>query len=79
MFERSFAIPDVRGVLEHGELIEDYPDATPYPSRLLLGWTPDRRPLHVVVGRNPEAVCFVVTVYEPDSAFWADEFRRRKR
>ena len=38
MFQRSVSIEDVQDVLENGVMIESYPDDTPYPSRLLLGW-----------------------------------------
>ena len=37
MFERSVTRADVREVLATGEVIEQYPDDTPYPSRLILG------------------------------------------
>lgn len=78
MFERQITIEDVRGVLETGETIERYPDDTPYPSRLVLGWR-GRRPLHVVaadVVERDEIV--VITVYEPDQALWGPDFRRRR-
>ena len=64
--------------LAAGQPIEDYPDATPYPSRLMLGWC-GSRPLHVVVADNPSAgETIIVTVYEPDPARWEDGFTRRK-
>ena len=39
---------DVRHVLQTGEVIEEYPDDTPFPSYLILGFVGDR-PFHVVV------------------------------
>jgi hypothetical protein len=51
MFERRISINDVNAVIGRGETIEDYPDDSPYPSRLLLGWR-GGRPLHVVVADN---------------------------
>ena len=38
---------NVQAVLESGEAIAEYPDDTPYASRLVLGWA-GPRPLHVV-------------------------------
>ena len=38
MFERQLSVEDVEAVIDSGETIEDYPDDTPYPSRLVLGW-----------------------------------------
>ena len=78
MAERGITVDDVRAVLATGETIEDYPDDTPYPSRLLLGWVSER-PLHLVVARSGAAdEMIVVTVYEPDAARWDTEFKRRR-
>jgi len=38
MFERGISETDVNRVLVDGEVIQTYPDDTPYPSRLMLGW-----------------------------------------
>jgi hypothetical protein len=79
MHERSVSIEAVRTVLEKGETIASYPEDTPYPSRLLLGWD-DSRPLHVVMAEVPgvqEAI--VITVYEPDRFVWEDDYRTRRR
>jgi hypothetical protein len=79
MFERRIGMEDVRRVIEHGQRIEEYPDAMPYPSRLVLGWS-GSRPLHVVAAEDTSAgETIIVTVYEPDPARWEDGFRRRKQ
>jgi len=53
MFVRSIAVTEVRTVIEQGDTIERYPQDTPYPSRLVLGfavgarctsWWPTMRP-----------------------------------
>jgi hypothetical protein len=78
MFERGISVDDVRQVLAIGETIEDYPEDTPFPSRLVLGWR-ESRPLHVVFADNRlEQEIIVVTVYEPDPARWDPDFRRRQ-
>ena len=57
----------------------DYPGDTPYPSRLVLGWR-GGRPLHVVAAYNAtDDETIVVTVYEPLTADWELDFRRKKR
>ena len=38
MFVRSITPAEVRTVIEQGQTIERYPEDTPYPSRLLLGF-----------------------------------------
>ena len=79
MFERGITEADVHTVLSEGEEIAAYLDDTPYPSRLLLGWL-GAAPLHVVAAYNAQDdEQIVITVYEPDSALWADGFRRRKQ
>lgn len=79
MFERQISPEDVRFAVESGETIQEYPDDTPYPSRLILGWK-SQRPIHVVVADNePGNEKIVVTVYEPDPNQWTDDFKRRKR
>ena len=78
MFERGITHEDVTRALVEGEMIEHYPDDSPYPSRLVLGWIEDR-PLHVVVADNTkENAEIIITVYEPDSAAWEPGFERRK-
>ena len=46
MLERSISVADVLIVLNSGATIEDYPEDTPFPSRLTLGWAGER-PVHV--------------------------------
>jgi len=77
MFERNISAEDVRKVLSVGAVIEEYPDDTPYPSRLIFGWC-EGRPIHVVVAINEEERSVVVlTVYEPEQEKWDVDFARR--
>ena len=60
-----------------GEVIEEYPDDKPYPSRLIYGRTNSERPLHVLCAFVPEdGLAVVITVYHPDPERWIDERRR---
>lgn len=75
---RGISIHEVRRVLGTGEVIEQYPGDTPYPSRLMLGWN-NGRPLHVVAADNPAArETIVITVYEPDPAKWHPDWKTRR-
>ena len=79
MFARAISEADVRGVVETGRVIRNYPDDTPYPSRLILGFA-GTRPLHVVAADVPgtdEVV--IITVYEPDPSLWNDDFDQKVR
>jgi hypothetical protein len=78
MFQRGISPEDVRAVVATGEVIRHYPDDTPYPSRLILGWR-SNRPLHVVVADNHEAQeTIIITVYQPDPDQWEEDFRSKK-
>lgn len=78
-FQRGIPRDEIRGVLETGEIIREYPDDTPLPSYLVLGWTEDDRPIHVVAADDEEEdVTYVITVYEPDPDLWTDDFRQKQ-
>lgn len=78
MFERGISRDDVREVILHGEVIREYHDDQPYPSRLILGWK-GSRPLHVVAADNESLnETIIITVYEPDPALWEADFRTKK-
>ncbi|MFH1737776.1 MAG: DUF4258 domain-containing protein [bacterium] len=64
----------------NGEVIEDYPDDTPYPSCLVYGQTFGGDPVHSVWAfneRNRWAV--LITVYRPDPNRWIDWRVRRPK
>jgi hypothetical protein len=78
MFSRSVGVSEVAALIAEGEVIADYPDDTPHPSFLLLGFV-EGGPVHVVVAKNKRTSdCYVVTVYVPDAAVWSDDFRTRR-
>lgn len=78
MFERQISTEDVREVIENGEVIREYADDMPYPSRLMLGWIGER-PMHVVAADNPtDSETIIITAYEPDPAMWEADFKRKK-
>ena len=79
MFERQISDDDVRHVLETGEVIEEYPDDIPFPSRLMLGWR-GFRPLHIVIADNADTdETIVITAYEPDLDQWEPGYTERKK
>lgn len=78
MAERDISREDVETIVNSGEIIREYADDTPLPSRLILGWSEDR-PLHVVAADDTESnETIVITVYEPDADIWNDDFRSKK-
>lgn len=78
MAERGFSPDAIKAVIKNGTVIKDYPDDTPYPSRLILGYDGER-PVHVVSAYNPaEDKEYVITVYEPDALRWSNDFTERR-
>jgi hypothetical protein len=77
MAQRGFTEAGVAAILSAGEVIERYPDDTPYPSYLVLGVLA-RRAVHVVAADRPDsAEIIVITVYEPHPTLWDATFRKR--
>ncbi|GAB4436599.1 MAG: DUF4258 domain-containing protein [Anaerolineae bacterium] len=63
-----------------GEVIEDYPDDTPYPSCLIYGNTFDGEPVHSVWAYNQSNKWAVlITAYRPDPARWINWRVRRPK
>ncbi len=78
MENRGISVSDVLHVVDSGGQIEQYPEDTPFPSALMLGWIRERA-LHVVAARDAaNDVTYIVTAYEPDPNEWNAEFRRRR-
>ena len=62
----------------HGEIIEDYATDHPYPSCLILGFSPSGEPIHSVWAYNSSnSWAVLVTVYRPDPERWTDWRERR--
>ncbi len=77
MFSRGITPEDVATVCRVHEVIKEYPEDKPYPSRLILGIA-GKRPLHVVIADVPETEeRIIITVYEPDEMKWDDAFQER--
>ena len=78
MLQRGIRALDVEAVVAHGDILENYPDDTPFPSRLLLS-APGTRPMHVVAADEPGTdITYIVTAYYPDPTQWDADLRRRR-
>ena len=80
MLEEEVSIDDVVSVTlaEEAEVIEDYPNAFPYPACLVLTKLENGEPFHLVWAfEPPSGYAVVVTVYRPDPALWSADFRER--
>ncbi|WIG58690.1 MAG: hypothetical protein OJF49_001436 [Ktedonobacterales bacterium] len=78
MFERGLSTADILSVIQQGEVIEDYPNDTPHPSCLLLGFV-GATPIHTVIAKHAATGrCIVVTVYVPNPTRWSADFKIRR-
>lgn len=63
----------------NGEIIEEYPKDSPYPSCLIYGKNYKNEPIHSVWAYNKETMGVVlITAYRPDPKRWVEWKRRRK-
>lgn len=76
MISRNILVDEVVAVIEWGEVIANYPDDKPYPSKPLLNFI-NGIPIHVVVAQNDNNECVVITCYFPDSALWDIHFKTK--
>ena len=79
MFTRSISDECVEYILRSGEVIEDYPQAFPFPAKLLLGHY-DGRPIHVVAAENSsQQQVIIITAYEPTLKKWESDMKTRRK
>jgi hypothetical protein len=79
MVSRNISDIDVKVVIQNGEIIREYPDDKPYPSKLLFAMV-RHRPIHVVVGKVEETGdCIVITVYVAGEDIWEPDFKTKKK
>lgn len=79
MFERNITLEDIRDVVHYGQIIEDYPDDTPFPSGLWLGRDAHGRPIHVVVANNAaDNQYIIITAYHPNPLLWSSDWTTRR-
>ncbi|QSV44552.1 DUF4258 domain-containing protein [Geobacter benzoatilyticus] len=78
MLERGISRQMVLTCLSDGDVIEVYEKDKPLPSALLLGF-PAGGPLHVVAAYDETSeICYVITVYRPDSRHFEADFKTRR-
>ena len=79
MISRNIPADDVLRVIEFAEVIADYPNDKPYPSKLLLNFI-NGNPAHVVVAQNTSnGECIVITCYFPDATLWDKDYKVKIR
>jgi len=81
MFFRRISKDEIKRTIAYGDVIEEKPDDTPFPSYLILDFVAGR-PIHVVFSYDEENdTGYVVTAYIPDIhdiQIWTDNFSKRR-
>lgn len=77
MDQRGITLEELKEVIYHGEVIEEYPQDKPYPSCLILGQIRGGFPLYVVCG--VEKRVHIITVHWLDPVKWLDPKTRREK
>ena len=68
---------EIDEAFEHLEIIEDYCDDPRGHSCLALGFTYERKPLHLVLGNLEEKKILIITMYRPKAEEWINSRKRR--
>ncbi|MDI6891355.1 MAG: DUF4258 domain-containing protein [Thermodesulfovibrionales bacterium] len=69
---------EVRYVVLHGEIIEDYPEDKRGHSCLMFGMPNNKRPVHVVCAPKEEYLA-IITAYIPSLEKWETDFKERRK
>ncbi|NUO10102.1 MAG: DUF4258 domain-containing protein [Candidatus Brocadia sp.] len=77
--QRKITAKEIENAICEGTIIEPYPNDPRGASCLILGFTIDGRPLHIVCGRLEEGEILIITAYEPDPKEWGEDWKTRKR
>jgi len=77
MIERDIKRQSVMEAILKGEIIEDYPEDFPFPSCLILGFSTDGIPIHVVCSIGQDYL-WIITVYHPEAHKWEPDLKTRK-
>ncbi|MBN1996930.1 DUF4258 domain-containing protein [candidate division KSB1 bacterium] len=75
---RDIHVDEIRQAFLNGEIIEDYPNDKYGPSCLIMGYTVDKRPIHIQCSYPSRILLKIITVYEPNSKEWIDYKIRRR-
>ena len=76
---RNIRLHEIQAAFASGLVIEDYPDDKYGASCLISGITQENRPVHIHCSYPSRSLIKIVTVYEPDSLRWDDNFTKRRK
>lgn len=74
--DRMISTEEIRDVIFHGEIIEEYPE-DPRGESCLVFHTKERRVIHVVCSPRTDYLA-IITAYLPEPEQWSSDFKVRK-
>lgn len=77
LLQRNTLRAEVKQSIMSGEIIEIYDKDKPFPSCLILGYTQNTRPLHIVCSTDGNYL-YIITSYEPDNIKFCDDLKTRR-
>ena len=77
LIQRNIKRKEVIQAIESGEIIEEYITDKPFPSCLVFGYTPGKRPVHVVCSTDG-AYIYIITAYIPDTIVFSEDLKTRR-
>ncbi len=76
--QRGISRPQAIHVIRHGDIVEERPDAEPFPQCLLMAEVQPAKPLYVALAYDEaEDYLYIVTVHWLDPEKWADPWTRK--
>ena len=75
---RQIRVHEIKEVIANGQLIENYPTDKYGPSCLICGLTQTGRVIHIQCSYPIRSLIKIITVYEPDTERWNDNFTIRR-
>ena len=66
-----------QAISKNALIIEDYPNDKYGPSCLILGYTKNKRPIHVQCSYPNRSLIKIITLYQPDPESWVDDRLRK--
>lgn len=75
---RNIRIVEIKEAISQGKVIEDYPDDKYGASCLIVGFTKGERPLHIQCSYPSRSLIKIITIYQPSSQHWNNNFTKRK-
>ena len=76
---REIALNEIEVAILNGMIIEPYPDDPRGASCLIMGYSNEGRPLHVLCGNLAGDELLIITAYEPNPDEWETDLKTRKR